>query len=118
MTLFDFMKPAYTNFANAMRTLLILSLAVFAFSCGKDDPEPNPDAAGTDFGKITSAVVIVNPKINEGSSTTVASGTERSGVTIKAGELAPVKTDATGLAVIKNLLPERFLCCFLMRQST
>lgn len=86
-----------------MRTLLILSFAVFALSCGKDDPKPNPDAAGTDFGKITSAVVIVNPKINEGSSTTVASGTERSGVSIKAGDLSPVTTDATGLAVIKNL---------------
>ena len=103
MTLFDLKKPVYTKFTNPMRIILVLSLAVFALSCGKDDPEPNSDAAGTDFGKITSVVVIVNPKINKGSSTTVAPGTERSGVSIKAGELSPVITDATGVAVIKNV---------------
>ena len=86
-----------------MRKLFLLSMISLAFSCGKDDPEPNPDAAGTDFGKITSAVVIVNPKINEGSTTTITPGTQREGVSIKAGSLSPVTTDATGLAVIKNL---------------
>ena len=87
-----------------MKRLTILSvIATVAFSCGKDDPEPNHNAAGTEFGKITSAVVIVNPKINEGSTTTIGSGTQREGVSIKAGDLTPVTTDATGLAVIKNL---------------
>lgn len=97
------MKIDNAKLTISMRRLLVLSLAVFAFACGKDDPEPNPDAAGTDFGKITSAVVIVNPKINEGSTTSVVSGTQREGVSIKAGSLSPVVTDATGLAVIKNL---------------
>src|SRR5687768_8725955 len=86
-----------------IKKFFLLTVVGFAFSCGKDDPEPNPDAAGTEFGKITSAVVIVNPKINEGSTTTIASGTQREGVSIKAGDLSPVTTDATGLAVIKNL---------------
>lgn len=87
-----------------MRKLLFLLIVCLVFSCGKnDDNDPTPDAAGSDFGKVTSAVVIVNPKINEGSTTTIASGTQREGVSIKAGNLAAVATDATGLAVIKDL---------------
>jgi len=93
----------YTIATNFVRKSLFVSIVVLACSCGKDDPEPNPDAGGSDFGKVTSTVVIVNPKINEGSTTTVASGTQREGVNVKAGDLAAVNTDATGLAVIKNL---------------
>lgn len=86
-----------------MKKILLLLVVCLAFSCGKDDDEPAPDAGGSDFGKVTSAVVIVNPKINQGSTTTIASGTQREGVSVKAGNLSPVSTDATGLAVIKDL---------------
>lgn len=87
-----------------LRKLLFLTVTGLAFSCGNDDDkDPAPDAAGSDFGKVTSAVVVVNPRINEGSTTTIASGTQREGVTIKAGNLPPVSTDASGLAVIKDL---------------
>jgi hypothetical protein len=84
-----------------MRKLFVV-FAFIAFSCGKDN-DPSPDAGGSDFGKITSTVVIVNPIINEGSTTTIASGTVRESISIKAGNLPPVITDATGLAVIKDL---------------
>jgi hypothetical protein len=80
---------------------LFLSLSIL--SCGNDDNEPKPDAGGSDFGKVTSTVIIVNPVINEGSTTTVAPGNQRSGVVIQAGNLPAVETDATGLAVVKNI---------------
>ena len=82
--------------------LIFAGILLVAFSCSKDDPTP-PDAGGSDFGQITSTVVIVNPTINEGSTTTVVPGTQREGVSITAGSLSPVSTDATGLAVIKGL---------------
>lgn len=83
---------------------VILFATFFIFSCGGDDDSaPAPDGGGSDFGKVTSAVVIINPKINEGSTTTVTPGTERAGVSIKVGNLEPVSTDATGLAVVKEL---------------
>ena len=85
-----------------IKNLLIICVIFLSFSCGDDDT-PAPDAAGSDFGSITSAVVIVNPKINEGSTTTVQSGTQREDVSIKAGDLAAVSTDATGLAIIKGM---------------
>lgn len=93
-------KPNTLN----MRGFTFLLLAcLILFSCGKDDNDPAPDAGGSDFGKVTSSVVIVNPKINQGSTTTIAPGTQREGVSIKAGNLSPVTTDATGLAIIKDL---------------
>jgi hypothetical protein len=81
---------------------LFYALAVLAVSC-KKDKNADLDAAGSDFGKITSAVVVVNPVINKGSTTTVVSGAQRKDVSIKAGSLTAVVTDSTGLAVIKNL---------------
>lgn len=86
------------------KLFVILFSTLFIASCGGDDDSaPTPDAGGSDFGKVTSAVVIVNPKINKGSTTTTVPGTDRAGVSIKAGTLDAVATDATGLAVIKNL---------------
>jgi hypothetical protein len=81
---------------------LFVAFALIAISCGKDN-DPSPDAGGSDFGKITSTVVIVNPIINEGSTTAIASGTARESISIKVGNLAPVVTDESGLAVIKDL---------------
>ena len=87
-----------------MKKLFYLAIVCLLFSCGDDDaPVTVPDAGGSDFGKITSAIVIVNPIVNQGSTTNIESGTQREGVSIKAGSLDPVSTDASGLAVIKNL---------------
>jgi len=47
--------------------------------------------------------VIVNPVINEGSSTKIISGVARQGVNIKPGEMDAVTTDVTGLSVIMGL---------------
>ena len=87
---------------NIKHLLLILSILLLT-SCNKDsDPTP-PDAAGTEFGKVTSAVVIVNPVINLGSTTSIIPGSQRDAVEITAGDLDIVSTDNTGLAVIKEL---------------
>ncbi|HEX8435771.1 hypothetical protein [Archangium sp.] len=64
------------------------------------DGEPTP--AGR-FGEVTSAVVVVNPVINQGSTTSVAVGTARSGVEFQAADLEPVRTDSTGLALVEEL---------------
>lgn len=83
--------------------VLFVALILTATSCNKDDDNVSPDAAGSDFGQTTSAVIIVNPVINQGSTTTIESGTLRSGIAITAGELDPAETDSTGLAIIKGL---------------
>ena len=83
---------------------LTLTSALFLSSCGKDDPvEPELSAGGMNFGKVTSAVIVVNPVINEGSSTSIPSGTTRKDVSIQLGDLPAITTDATGLAVINNV---------------
>lgn len=66
--------------------------------CQKEDPF----LLAENFGEITSAVIIVNPEINEGSTTTVTSGTVRGGIKINSGN-KDATTDATGLAVLKGL---------------
>lgn len=90
------------------RAVVAAALAVAAAACGGDDEEAPPGR----FGEVTSTVVVVNPVINRGSSTTVMSGSQRADVRIEAARLAPVKTDATGLAVIEGLptglVPLRF----------
>ena len=81
--------------------LLLFSLAasstLFLSSCSKDeDPiiNENLTPGGMNFGVISSAVVVVNPLINQGSSTTVPTGPTRSGITVKVGALPAVTTDA------------------------
>lgn len=83
---------------------LATSSSLFMTSCGKDDSvDPSLTPGGMNFGKITSAVVVVNPVINEGSSTTIPSGTSRKEISVQVGELEAVSTDNTGLAVINNV---------------
>lgn len=83
--------------------LALCSSTLFT-SCGNDDTvSPELTAGGMNFGKVTSAVVVVNPVINEGSSTTVPSGANRGGIPVQVGELEPVATDNTGLAVINGI---------------
>jgi hypothetical protein len=77
--------------------LLCFALVLVCTSCG-----PGLNLPPGSFGEVTSAVVIVNPRINQGSSTTVTSGTQRSAVVIKPGSLAPVTTDSTGLALVQG----------------
>ena len=85
--------------------LAVISTSLFLTSCGDDESDMDPDlsAGGMNFGKVTSAVVVVNPVINQGSSTTVSSGAGRSGLNVQIGELPAASTDATGLAVINNI---------------
>ena len=83
--------------------LIFTGILLLALSCGKDDPTP-PDAGGTDFGQITSAMILVNPVINEGTSATLpASGTVRENVSISSGNIDAVTTGAEGIAIIKGL---------------
>lgn len=85
---------------------LVASSSLFISSCGKDEPvvDPSLSPGGMNFGKVTSAVVVVNPIINEGSSTSIPSGTARKGISVQIGDLPAVTTDASGLAVI-NAIP-------------
>jgi len=62
--------------------------------CGDDDPPASPGR----FGEVTSAVVLVNPVINQGSTTSVVPGGERSNVEFQVKDLPVAKTDSTGLA--------------------
>ena len=83
---------------------LAVSSCSFFTSCGNDESvNPSLSAGGMNFGKNTSAVVVVNPVINEGSSTTVSSGSTRGGISVQVGELEAVSTDNTGLAVINGI---------------
>jgi hypothetical protein len=80
------------------RLLAVLVALALVVGC---DGDPTPVTGR--FGEVTSAVVVVNPVINQGSTTTVTSGPERSGVRFKAADLDPVQTDATGLALVEDL---------------
>lgn len=84
----------------AMTRLALFGALSFALGCNCGGPTPSTPGR---FGEVTSAVVIVNPVINQGSSTTIASGNERSGVEVKAAELDPVSTDPSGLTVVEQL---------------
>lgn len=100
----------YNSNANVMKNLKKTAFALAVSSCqlfsscgGDDDVNPELSAGGMNFGKVTSAVVVVNPVINEGSSTTVPSGTSRGGIQVQVGELEAVATDNSGLAVINGI---------------
>lgn len=80
-----------------MQRFLGVMVAMVLAGCG----EPTPVTGR--FGEVTSAVVVVNPVINQGSTTTVESGPARSGVSFKAADLEPVQTDPTGLALVEDL---------------
>lgn len=85
--------------------ILFAGFILLASGC-KKDPEVVPvipENTISNFGKITSAIVIVNPVINQGSVTTVSSGSQRSDITIQPGDLPAVKTDVTGLALIEGI---------------
>jgi hypothetical protein len=80
-----------------MRRLLGVLVALATAGCG----EPTPVTGR--FGEVTSEVVVVNPVINQGSTTTVTPGPERSGVRFKVADLEPVATDPTGLVLVEDL---------------
>lgn len=82
-----------------LAVFLCLSLCVPFSGCSEDEPLNQPPG---NFGDVTSAVIIVNPRINQGSSTTVSSGEQRAEVVIEPGEAAAVRTDASGLAVAQG----------------
>jgi hypothetical protein len=82
---------------------LLAGLALTGFGCKKEtDAVPTVPVANR-FGEVTSAVVIVNPVINQGSATTVTSGAQRGNIAVQAGSMTRVSTDATGLAVLEAI---------------
>jgi hypothetical protein len=80
-----------------MRRLLGLVCALGVLGCGDDTPQ-SPGR----FGEVTSAVVVLNPVINRGSTTTVTTGTQRGSVSFKAADVSGL-TDSTGLALVEDL---------------
>jgi hypothetical protein len=87
-----------------------LMVTLFCGACGS--PAPGEDRPLGAFGEVTSIVVVVNPFINDGSATTVAPGSVRSGIGIQAADRPLSSTDRKGLAVIQEVptgpVPLRF----------
>lgn len=83
-----------------VRTLLMTVALAGLVTVGCGGPEPVAPGA---FGEVTSAVVLLNPVINQGSTITVQPGATRADVEIRAADLEPVRTDSSGLAVITGL---------------
>ncbi len=77
-----------------MRRFLGAVVVLMWAGCG----EPTPVTGR--FGEVTSAVVVVNPVINQGSTTSVTPGPARSGVLFWSADLEPVVTDPTGIAMV------------------
>lgn len=70
--------------------------------CGDDDPTA-PRPPQVEFG-TTTIVMIVNPAINDGNTTSVPSpGTVRAGVTVTADDGVSAVTDARGIAVLGDV---------------
>lgn len=96
------------------RILRVALLSLVLVACGggdtanggSDDSAPDTDedyaAEVPDFGNETSAVVVANPTINEGSATSVEAGDARS-VEFSVDDRGPFQTDETGLASITGL---------------
>lgn len=82
-----------------MRTVILVPALLCACA------PPLPTTPGR-FGEITSAIVVVNPVINQGSSTAVTTGMARAGIPVRADDAAPVPTDSGGLALLEGL-PKR-----------
>lgn len=77
---------------------LLCVCALTLMGCG-DDPPQSPGR----FGEVTSAVVVLNPVINAGSTTNVASGSQRGAVEFTAADDLTGQTDSTGLALVEEL---------------
>lgn len=85
---------------NSMKAALLLAggfVSVWLSACA-----PPPVKTVGRFGEVTSAVVVVNPVINQGSSTSVSSGAQRANVEVRAGNRPAVLTDETGLALVDD----------------
>jgi hypothetical protein len=73
-----------------------------ASACGGSDV--SSEAAQPLFGEETTAVVVVNPIINENSTTTVVPGDVRAGIHVGIADGGPATlTDDTGLAVLVDI---------------
>ncbi|HQP70522.1 MAG TPA: hypothetical protein PLK90_09000 [Clostridiales bacterium] len=100
------MKKYFTN-KSMLYIFAVISLGLI-ISCSDDDgTKPNDDPLGPEtpgfYGETTSAVFVINPIINVGSSTTVTPGTDRNGIRIMINGVDTVHTDSSGLAVMRNL---------------
>jgi hypothetical protein len=97
-----------------MRGASGIAACVLAVSCGDDGGGEGPPG---DYGVTTNAVVVVNPVINQGSTTNVTVGPTRADIAITATGDASASTDATGLAVVRDL-PTGAVTLTLPRGST
>lgn len=99
------MKVKLKEYATILLTL-IFSMTLIV-SCSDDDFDPKDEPLGPDtpgfFGETTSAVFVINPVINPGSSTTIEPGADRNNVRIMIEGVDTVYTDSTGLAVMRNI---------------
>lgn len=82
-----------------MQRLWTLFCALMVTGCGGDDSPGTPGR----FGEVTSAVVIINPVINRGSTINVSPGSQREGVEFEAANRVQGRTDSTGLALVEEL---------------
>jgi hypothetical protein len=78
----------------------LVAWVALAAACNDDDGIDGP--AGR-FGEVTSAVVIVNPVINQGSTTSVVPGSARASVRVQAADGPTQRTDASGLALLEDI---------------
>lgn len=86
--------------------VIALGCALAACAPPRDDDDDNEGAGGAPglFGESTSIVLVVNPVINQGSSTTVQPGDQRQGHRVEVVDTAIVATtDETGLAVLSDV---------------
>lgn len=84
--------------------ILAISSSLFLGSCSEDNPIPDtPVPDKKNIGEVTTAVIVVNPVINEGSSTNIPTGSIRRDVALQVGNMSPVTTDFTGLAVVSDI---------------
>lgn len=80
-----------------MRRASVIGMILALAGCGSLTDTPGR------FGEVTSAVVLVNPVVNPGSTTSETPGSKREDVAVKIGDLQPVATDATGLALVERI---------------
>ncbi len=84
------------------RGTALLGLVFLASACGGSDT--SSEAAQPRFGEETTAVVVVNPVINENSTTSIEPGSARAGIHVGVADGGPAAiTDDTGLAVLVDI---------------
>jgi hypothetical protein len=93
-----------------MVVLALLMLSLASFSCKEESPTapgaavPSPASRPPgDFGRSTSIVVHVNPKVDQGTTEGIQMGSVKEAVSVKLEGQPPVLTDAAGIAEIRDV---------------